>query len=195
MTRPLYETAITQFDDEIDPFIEILRLESAKSLIEVGSRFGGSLWRIANGVPSLTRVVAVDSGSGMGGNKPGAQESLQKCVRRLCERGLNARLVVGDSHLPEIINQATSLGPYDAAFIDGDHSLEGITLDWFHYGRHTKVCGFHDIAWERPVPYEGKLVDCKAFWDVIKLRHRSETFVHKGGNMGVGVCWPKQRPA
>lgn len=188
-----YLSRVTQYDDELNPFIAALIEGNTKSFIEIGSRFGGSLWRIANALPKGSKIVSVDSGKGMGGNKPGAQESLIACVNKLKELGYNAHLIIGDSHSREIIDRAMSFAPFDAAFIDGDHTLEGVTLDWIYYGRHTRICGFHDVAWEKPTPYAGKLVDCKAFWDVLSKRYRSETHVHPNGNMGVGFLWPPQR--
>lgn len=194
MTRPAYETAVTQFDDELNPFIEAVKNAGCRSFLEIGSRYGGSLWRIAAGLPDGARIVSIDSGSGMGGDKPGAAGSLRACVARLSELGYQARLIFGDSHIPEIINQGQAAGPFDAVFIDGDHTLEGMTLDWWNFGRHAKkICGFHDVCWRKPVPYAGKLVDCKAVWDVLKLRYRSETHEHKGGNMGVGWVWTQER--
>jgi len=127
----------------------------------------------------------------MGGGKPGAVDSLKACVAELKADGYDAHLVFGDSHAAKIIAAASALGPFDAAFIDGDHTLEGITLDWYYYGRHVRVCGFHDVAWQKPPNYgSGPLCDCKAFWDVISKRYRSQQFVHSGGNMGIGVVWP-----
>ena len=188
-----YETNVTQFDDELNPFIAALIEGNTKSFIEIGSRFGGSLWRIANALPKGSKIVSVDSGKGMGGNKPGARGSLVACVNKLKERGYNAHLIIGDSHSFDVIAKAKALGPFDAAFIDGDHTLEGITLDWVYFGRHTKICGFHDVSWQEPAHYSGKLVDCKAFWEVLRKRYPSKTFTHPGGNMGVGFLWPPQR--
>lgn len=195
MTRPAYETEVTQYDDELNPFIEIVRSEKCRSFLEIGSRYGGSLWRIAAGLQDGAKVVSIDSGGGMGGNKPGAQGSLRACVARLNERGYDAHLLVGDSYNDSnIVKRGKALGPFDAVFIDGDHSMEGMVHDWHNFGRHAKkVCGFHDVVWKQPVPYSGKLVDCKAVWDVLKYRYRSQTFAHPGGNMGVGVLWTQER--
>lgn len=195
MTRPAYETEVTQFDDELNPFIEIIRDERCKSLLEIGSRFGGSLWRIARSLPKGSRVVSIDSGGGMGGNKPGAQPSLRGCVAALNGLGYDAHLLIGDSYNDHsIVRRGKDLAPFDAVFIDGDHSMEGMVHDWHNFGRHArKVCAFHDVAWRPPVTYSGKLVDCRAVWDVLKYRYRSETFLHPGGNMGVGVLWTQER--
>ena len=55
----------------------------------------------------------------------------------------------GDSHDPLLINLAEHYAPYDVIFIDGDHSLRGVTADFENYWPMVKPGGlmiFHDIS-------------------------------------------------
>jgi len=189
-----YETAITQVESEISRFVDVLRRENVKSFLEIGSRFGGSLWRIANALPVGSRIVSCDSGKGMGGKKPGATESLKMCIARLNEIGYDAHLVVGDSQLPEQIDAVRKLGPFDAVFIDGDHELVGVTRDWKNYGKMSRIVGFHDVGWIKPVVYnDSKVVRVPELWDSLKTKYRHEEFIDysTGSTMGIGVLWTR----
>lgn len=190
----MYETTISQVESEISGFIDILKRENVKSFLEIGSRFGGSLWRIANVLPVGSRIVSCDSGKGMGGKKPGATDSLKACIKRLNEIGYDAHLVVGDSQLKENIAAVRKWGPFDAAFIDGDHELRGVTRDWKNYGKMARIVAFHDVGWERPEGYaNSKAVEVPDLWNELKTKYRSQEFMDRstGGNMGIGVLWTR----
>lgn len=190
----MYETSISQVESEIAGLIEILQRENVRSFLEIGSRFGGSLWRIANTLPKGSRIVSCDSGKGMGGKKLGATDSLKACIARLKEIGYDAHLVVGDSQLPEQINAVKKLAPFDAAFIDGDHELRGVTRDWKNYGRMARIVAFHDAGWIKPENYaNAKVVRVPELWQDLKAKYRSQEFFDRstGGNMGIGVLWTR----
>ena len=192
MTENLYETSLSQVDSELDGLIAILVREKVTRFLEVGSRYGGSLWRIAHALPRGSIIVSCDSGGGMGGNKPGATDSLKACVARLNEDGYHANLVVGDSQKEETIAAVLKHRPFDAAFIDADHEYKGVKRDWENYGPHARIVAFHDIGWIRPEKYlQSKVVEVPQFWNDIKGKHRHEEFIDysTGRTMGIGVLW------
>jgi tRNA G46 methylase TrmB len=55
-----YETRVLQDLAEHDAFMALLRAENVRSYLELGLGSGGSLWRIANSLPSGSRVVGLD---------------------------------------------------------------------------------------------------------------------------------------
>lgn len=192
MTVSLYETTLSQVDSELDGLISILVEEKVTRFLEVGSRYGGSLWRIANALPKGSVIVSCDSGGGMGGNKPGATDSLKACIARLNETGYHAHLVVGDSQKEETIAAVLKHRPFDAAFIDADHEYKGVKRDWLNYGPHARIVAFHDIGWKKPERYlQSKLVEVPEFWRDIKSQFRHEEFIDysTGKTMGIGVIW------
>ena len=52
-------------------------------------------------------------------------------------------------------------GKFDVVFIDGDHSYDGVSHDWYVVARRLAIDGvalFHDVWWdEMPPPVEGPL--------------------------------------
>lgn len=190
----LYEDGATlsQVDSELDSLIEILVREKVTRFLEVGSRYGGSLWRIAKALPKGSIIVSCDSGGGMGGNKEGAKESLVECIARLRVDGYHAHLIVGDSHKEDTIKAVLKHAPFDAAFIDGDHEYRGVMQDWKNYGPHARIVAFHDIGWIKPHDYkQSKMVEVPQFWAEVKQKHLTEEFIDysTGRTMGIGVLW------
>jgi cephalosporin hydroxylase len=188
----LYETRISQVETEFSQFLDILKAENVTRFLEIGSRFGGSLWRIAKVLPKGSRLVSCDSGKGMGGRQAGAVESLEECVRVLKVRGYDTHLIKGESQYDHVVRQVQKLGPYDAVFIDGDHELAGVTADWKNYGPMARIVAFHDVGWKVPEGYQNsKFVEVPQLWEQLRVAYRSQTFIDRsaGGNMGIGVLW------
>lgn len=188
-----YLMKTSQVESEITGFIEILRQENVTRFLEVGSRFGGSLWRIAHALPAGSLIVSCDSGSGMGGKKLGATLSLKACIADLRRDGYDAHLIVGDSQLSGTITEVEKHAPFDAVFIDADHQYRGVLRDWKNYNPMTRIIAFHDIGWEKPDNYSNsKLVEVPILWAELKRKgYRTTEFIDRsgGGNMGIGVLW------
>lgn len=188
----LYKTNCSQIEGELAPFLDLLQRENVTRFLEVGSRFGGSLWRIANVLPKGSRVVSCDSAKGMGGQKAGALDSLRYCIEALKRSGYDAHFVKGHSQAESVIWAVNKLGPFDAVFIDGDHTYNGAKQDWNNFGKASRIVAFHDIAWEKPENYsQEKLVEVPRLWNEIKGAYRHEEFIDKsdGRTYGIGVLW------
>lgn len=186
----LYETGIGQAEQEITAFCDLLKRENVKSYLEIGSKFGGSLWRAAQALQPKSRIVAVDLPNGTKAWKE-SSVSLMACIVQLNANSNDARVIWGNSIDPEVIERVRELGPYDAIFIDADHRLPGVTKDWNTYGPMGRVIGFHDIAWKRAPEWIGVRIDVPQFWNEIKggYRHEEFKFCPTGKNNGIGVLW------
>lgn len=192
MSLYLDDTKTSQVESEIEGLIKILVDEKVTRFLEVGSRFGGSLWRIAKALPKGSIITSCDSGGGMGGNKPGAKESLVECIEHLRRDGYHAHLIIGDSQREYAINEVMKRKPFDAAFIDADHEYRGVKKDWETYGPHARIVAFHDIGWKKPRDYnQAKSVEVPEFWAEVKQKHRHKEFIDysTGKTMGIGVLW------
>lgn len=186
----MYETEIAQVSAEIDALRDLLKREGVRSYLEIGSKFGGSLWRVGRSLPPGSRIVSVDLPNGTKAWKE-SSESLSACIAALGAMGHDARVIWGNSMDTSIIAQVAALGPFDAIMIDADHRLPGVTADWNNYGPMGGIIAFHDIAWKRAPDFDRTPINVPEFWDSIKggYRHEEFKFCKSGKNNGIGVLW------
>jgi hypothetical protein len=105
--------------------------------------------------------------------------------------GQSLFLLRKDSHKPETLASVEDIlqgNKLDFLFIDGDHSYEGVKLDFAMYSRLVRsggIVAFHDIT---PCESEKKVYK---FWDEVKPGYVYKEFIHDSGKdaMGIGVLW------
>lgn len=187
----VYEEEIAQNAEELEAFIDILVREGVRSYLEVGSKYGGSLWAIGSRLPVGSRIVSVDM---PGGTKAWQKSrlSLIDCVARLNLRGQKASIIWGDSTDPETIAQVRKLGPFDAIFVDANHTLSYLQRDWDNYSTLGRIVAFHDISWRRAPTWVGTRIDAMEFWQYLKdqgYEHQEVRLCPTGKNNGIGIVF------
>ena len=191
-----YERRALQDPQEFAKFLELLKRENVGSYLEIGSKFGGSLWRVATILPKGARIVSVDRPHGDGSFKE-SQPPLEECVKRLRKSlGFDAHLFLGDSTDPEIIAKVTALGPFDACFIDANHTEPYVRADWANYGPLAKIVAFHDIGWraEGRVHKMGKLpIHVPIIWQELRSQFRYHEIKLCPRDNGIGILWRCER--
>ena len=98
-------------------------------------------------------------------------------------------LLTGDSHKAAFkrrVAQALNGRKADFIFIDGDHTVAGVTADFNDYKEFVRpggIIGFHDIVESQP------LVTNQVFhlWKTIKDKYPSEEFVSNPKQCGFGI--------
>lgn len=196
-----YETHLLQNINEFADFQRLLRDENVRSYLEIGSKNGGSLFRMAMNLPRQSRIVAVDLPHGDESFKV-TLPNLQACGRRLEREGYDVHIVIGDSTDPNIIECVRKLGPFDACFIDGNHTMPFITKDWQNYGPMARIVAFHDIGFLREGGQNPRKmrIDAPEFWRSIKNEFRHTEILRepvrkdpetglKACDNGIGVIW------
>ncbi len=171
-------------------FTQLLNSEFVTSYLEIGSKFGGSLWRIGKSLPKGSKIVSVDLPHGDTSFKENLPH-LQDCVLKLNEDGYNAHLIIGDSTDPKIIEQVKALGPFDACFIDANHTLPYVTKDFENYGSLARIVAFHDIGFFRKegLPPHKKPIEVPVFWKSIKQKFKNVEIRYDKQDNGIGVLW------
>lgn len=180
-----------QVEAEITRFAEIVRDEGVTSYLEIGAKFGGSLWTVATALPHGSTVVAVDLPRGTRA-WPQSEKSLRTCASELKKLGYHVELIWGDSTHLDVVEQVRRLGPFDCTLLDGNHTLPYLEKDFANYSTMTRLMAFHDIAWRRSPDWrEGIRIDVGTWWEANKGRYRYEEIklCPTGKNNGIGVLW------
>lgn len=182
-----YETFVLQHPRELEEFLFLLRRERVTSYLEIGSKFGGLLWKVGNALPAKSRIVSIDLPWGDGSFKQ-SRPWLEKCVDALQDKGCDARLLIGDSHDDASVAFAQHLAPFDCVMIDGDHTAAGVRADWENYGPLGRMVCFHDIGW-LPRPSKKPAIEVPAFWNELKAGYRHVEIRHDAIDNGIGILW------
>ncbi len=187
-----YERVALQDPGEMIEFVTLLQKEKIRSYLEIGCKFGGSLWKVASILPKGGRIVAVDRPHGDGSFKE-SQPHLEECIQRLRKPlGFDAHLFLGDSTDPEIVAKATALGPYDACLIDANHTEPYVRADWANYGPLANIVAFHDIGWraEGRTHKMGKLpIHVPMIWEELRQQFKHREIKLCPRDNGFGVLW------
>lgn len=170
-------------------------------LVEIGSRFGGSLHALATHVGPPLTAVAIDLPEGPWGVQ-GSAESLQRVGRGLREHGIDAHVVLGNSRDPAVFDAVRSLlagRAIDVLFVDGDHRLAGVMGDLDRYVplvRPGGLVAMHDVGWPygcdalSHAPFDADtlqtLADVNAAFQSLARGRRSATVTYK---WGIGAVW------
>lgn len=178
---------LNQFPKEVLRFIGVMNKHGVRSYLEIGCRWGDTLYAVGMGLPEGSRIVGVDlpgiKTGGIAYEVQGTEPFLDRAIDSLCLAGRDARLIIGNSREREIIDQAKALGPFDAVLIDGDHTPEGVRRDWDNYGPMGRMVAFHDIMNRQKSWGVGDL-----FRELAEAR-RSKTIAVSDHRRGIGIIW------
>jgi predicted O-methyltransferase YrrM len=183
-----------QYREEIDRFIALLLREGVRSFLEVGCRYGDTLHAVGLALPEGSRLTGVDWGKSFV-HEPGRRKRrapsdfkrgcLLRCAEDLTARGRRTNIVFGDSRAAGTRQLAMLGGPYDAVFIDGDHSRDGVEEDWKRYGPMSRgIVAFHDVCSDGV-----RLTGPGALFRILAATRRHETISVDAKRRGIGVIW------
>jgi predicted O-methyltransferase YrrM len=177
-----------QLQSEFRPFLKLLQREGVRRYLEIGCLHGDTFHAVGMALPEDSTLVAVDLPAtkrgveGAGRHKDSA-DWLRAAAADLHKHGRNAHVIIGNSHDAQTIALAAAHAPYDAVFIDGDHTIEGATADWENYGPMGRIVAFHDISGEK------FRADVRKVWRQAREGLRWEEFVSDDVRGGIGVLW------
>lgn len=155
-------------------------------ILEIGSLFGGTLWWWSH-LPDIESLVSIDLPSQWEQVRDGVREARTHWAEWFAPR-CDFSEITGDSRsgatLACIEQHVDRDGPFDFAFIDGDHTYDGVRNDWHNYSRFIRPGGlvaFHD-TWPNGDRHEPGVVK----W-VDELRHQLPSIEWTSPD-GVGIC-------
>jgi cephalosporin hydroxylase len=181
---------LQQIPSEIIQLCEFFRQRQPKTVVEIGTAHGGTLFLWCRLAPPEAAIISLDLPGGIhGGGYPPWKSRLYK---RFPLPTQELHLLTGDSHKPEMLAQLRAIlpgdGKVDFLFIDGDHTYDGVRADFEMYSGLVRPGGlivFHDICKH---PDE---LNCQVdrFWQDVKKGRRVRELVENWnqGCFGIGV--------
>ncbi len=186
-----YTNKPQQHLQELSDYVAYLKGKQIKSYLEIGSKYGGCLWAVVQGaMPPKSKVVAVD----LPNNKWGRSDSepvLKECFAHLKRQGHDAHLFFGDSTHANIVSAVKGHSPFDAVFIDANHTEHFVRTDFANYGRLAPICCFHDIGWNNPTLPGRKQIEVPKVWAELKQTYKDvasfREIKHDVNHNGIGI--------
>lgn len=180
-----------QSPEEIEGLYDRVCALRPRRVLEIGTAKGGTLYLWAQAAHDEAVLVSVDlPGGRFGGGYPEAKAPFFEAFAR---PGQSIRLLRADSHAPECreaVERALGGEPVDFAFIDGDHTYEGVKRDWNDYAplvRPGGLVAFHDIL---PQPASPQ-TQVHRLWEELRELYPSRELVGRGsgpyGSIGIGL--------
>ncbi len=180
-----------QIQEEFIPLLEELKRISPKTILEIGTDKGGSLFCFAKLAPKNATIISIELPPSIwAGGYPRWRE---KVYYSFTKSGQKMHLIRGNSHLQQTFEKLkTILGEnkIDFLFIDADHSYYGVKKDFEMYAplvRSGGIVAFHDIV-EYPKEYDNQV---SVFWNEIKNQYRFKELVKDWNQRccGIGILY------
>jgi cephalosporin hydroxylase len=175
-----------QLRREIAGLLDELSKLKPRGLLEIGTANGGTLFLFAQVAHPEAKIISVDLPYGVWGE--GYALWRMPIYRRFARKQQAVHLLRGNSHAPEMlarVRKALGSQPLDALFIDGDHSYDGVKMDFETYGplvRKGGVIALHDIVQsDRP----GFRVH--RFWNEVRQKYRHIELLNEANQKEYGI--------
>ncbi len=179
-----------QVKEELSQLLADVERLRPRTVLEIGTCCGGTLYLWTRLAQPDAIIISIDlPGAAFGGGYSLVRKSL---YQRFSRERQSLHLLRSDSHAAATMDHVKRLlggRPVDLLFIDGDHTYEGVSLDWKMYSQLLSPNGiavFHDVAGN----YGETQV--KRLWDAIKTgRAYREYIADPGGCYGIGLLLPE----
>jgi len=173
-----------QIPEEISQLLQILKERKPKTILEIGTANGGTLFLFSRIASDDATLISIDLPRGrFGGGYPIWKIPLYRSFAR---KNQKIHLIREDSHNQETLEKVKNIlngKKIDFLFIDGDHSYQGVKRDFEMYNPLVKKEGiivFHDII---PGPIEN-VGGVPEFWKEIKENNSGYQEIVKDWNQG-----------
>jgi len=172
-----------QIKSEIIEFLNLVNAIKPKTVLEIGTAMGGTLFLLSRFSSSKALLISMDL---LSDDISSRNFDFYKKIARSRQ---SIVFLEGDSHKRLTLEKVEKIlkdRKVELLFIDGDHSYEGIKKDFKMYSPLVKsgalVC-FHDI-----VPGDPKKVGgVPEFWKEIRERYETQEIVENWNQAGYGI--------
>jgi len=186
--KPLgWSMSLQQVKREIVTLLRILKEKNVQSMMEIGTRNGGTLFLFSWTLPVDAKMVSLDLPSEQS-LKRGYDRFKTSYLASFIQKGQHLTLLRGDSHSPSSFSKAKFAlhgGMLDFLFIDGDHTYEGVKHDFEMYSplvRKGGLVAFHDIC-----GHHVGVSEVDRYWNQIKGSYRHSEIVEDPNQKWAGI--------
>jgi predicted O-methyltransferase YrrM len=184
----LYEITPVQYKYEILNLLAIVREIKPKTVLEIGTACGGTLFLHARTANDHALIISVDLPEGKFGG--GYARWRRPYYRGFAHAHQKIVLLQKNSHDAKTFEEIKKIlngRMIDYAFIDGDHTYEGVKRDYEMYSplvRSGGIMAFHDIC-ENIIGDPSCQV--KIFWNEIRENFKHVEFLKNQERPGLGI--------
>jgi cephalosporin hydroxylase len=185
-----------QIREEFTALARLVAERRPRTVLEIGTADGGTLFAHARLAHEQALIVSIDLPEGpFGGGYPTRRIPLYRSFAGPAQR---IELVRADSHAASTTQLLETLFDgrrIDYAFIDGDHTYDGVRQDFelcLRFAAPDAIIAFHDIA-ATPNPEwlaVGEAAPGEAvhqFWTEVKQQYAHDEFIHAVDQEGYGI--------
>lgn len=181
LAREAKRRGAVQKKAELRPFISSLRRRRLRTVVEIGTYRGGTLWLWCRLARRDALIISIDMPGGEFGG--GYDRADADRIRAYARARQQVVLLQGDSHAPSTLAELAAAlrdRQVDLLFIDGDHTYDGVKRDYEMYSPFVRPGGwiaFHDILPHSKDPR----CEVDRFWRELKpYEAATEEFVDPG---------------
>lgn len=197
MAEPSGGIEAWQIPEEFRALARLVERRRPETVLEIGTADGGTLFAHARLAHEAATIISIDLPRGpFGGGYPPWRIPL---YRSFAGPGQRLELLRVDSHAASTADQLREIlggRRIDYAFIDGDHTFEGVRQDFelcLRFAAPDAIIAFHDIA-EQPNP---EWIEAAAaapgdgavhrFWNEVRGRYAHDAFIGDPEQEGYGI--------
>lgn len=177
-----------QMRTEILELCTMLKKRDAKSLLEIGTASGGTLFLFSKVAASDANIISINLPSG--NLDAWCLKYRDMLYGAFATGGQKMHLLKANSHdaaTLQNVNKKLAGAKLDFLFIDGDHSYDGVKKDFEMYSPLVKkggLIGFHDIS---PSSMKNPVVD---YWKELTKIYKYKEIEYSGGKgYGIGLVY------
>ena len=178
-----------QIRSEFSSLLEAFRRLGPKTILEIGTAKGGTLFAFTALAGEGADIISVDLPAGRFGGGGFWLSARWRMYEDFSNPNQRLSLIRADSHSPAALAEVKQIldgKPVDFLFIDGDHSYEGVKRDYEMYSplvRPGGMIAFHDITGSSPELVGGVPV----FWRELKAGREVVEFIDSPNQNGFGI--------
>jgi predicted O-methyltransferase YrrM len=180
-----------QVKEELTQFLKIVASQDPKTVLEIGTSTGGTLFALSKLVNPQSLIISIDlPGGKFGGGYSGWRTQYYKSF---ATKRQSMKLVRQNSHSKSTLQKIKNIlagRKLDLLFIDGDHTYLGVKRDFEIYSglvRKGGIIAFHDIAVEPPESG----CEVHKFWAELKRQFPHKEIIENPnqGWAGIGIIY------